>query len=978
MNIAFGRLLKGAINSIAAYEGKTAPAVEADLGAQIGVSGSAIQRYKTGYVPPEPRTVEILAEAAVRRGYLGRAWLERFLEAAGYLSPDALITRLTTASTPAPLAAGEHAALPSGTLIFLFTDIVSSTSLWEQQPQLMERALARHDTLMRQAIITHNGQVFKTVGDAFYALFTTGPDALDAALSAQRAFAVESRHGELPLQVRMALHTGAAQLRDGDYFGPPLNRVARLLAAGHGGQILLSLPTEELVRDHLPEGIDLRDLGEHRLKDLARPERIFQVIASDLPSEFPPLQTLDRYKHNLPPQLTPLIGREAEVRAVCDLLNRGEVRLLTLVGPGGVGKTRLALQAAVEVLDTFRDGVCFVPFAPISDPELVAATIAQALNITTVGDRPLVEQLKAALRTRQQLFLLDNFEQVAGAAPLITEILAAAPDVKVLVTSRVALHLRGEYEYTVPPLRLPDTQHLPALERLTQYEAVQLFIERAKAVRPTFAVTDANAPAIAEICVRLDGLPLAIELAAARIKTFAPQALLPRLEKRLTLLTGGPWDLPVHQRTLRGTIAWSYDLLSVEEQILFTRLSIFAGGCTLAAAELVLSDEGRDEEEDLLLAIFIAPDTVLNGLSALVDKSLLQQLEGLDGEPRFTMLETIREYALERLTASSELRAMQQRHARYYLGLAETTDLYGSQLTSRLQQLDAEHDNFRAALGAVYAAGDAETMLRISGALGRFWDLRGRVSEGRGWLAKALHLSANSRTPARAWVFKAAANLAQTQADYQQAIALHEEGLAIQRAIGQPIAIAAALNDLALAVVALGDYDRAAVLHQESLALARAHDVTFGTSAALANLGCVFYAQGDIQRARVHIEEALTLARRVDNTYAIARGLNCLGNVTYAQGERERARALHQEGLALCQQIADIGSQAIALINLAQIELSEGTSHRAATTTRKHLCSHTSWATGARLHTVWPALRSWPNASSRRSVPRVWREWHRR
>ncbi|HEX5689635.1 MAG TPA: adenylate/guanylate cyclase domain-containing protein, partial [Roseiflexaceae bacterium] len=383
----FGRLLKGAINSIAAYEGKSAPAVEEELGAQIGVAGSAIQRYKAGNLPPEPRAIQILAEAAVRRGFLSRAWLLRFLQAARYPTPETLVAQLADLlgadKTTVPTT------LPSGTLAFLFTDIAGSTMLWEQQPQAMERALGRHDTILRQTIDAYGGQVFKTVGDAFYAVFSTTSDALDAAFAVQRALATEAWGPIGTILVRMAIHVGTAQQRDGDYFGPPLNRVARLLSSGHGGQILLSLSAQELVRDLLPSEVALRDLGEHRLKDLGRPERIFQAVTPDVPSDFPPLRTLDSYRHNLPSQPTPFIGREEDIQVLVDILRRSDTRLLTLTGPGGIGKTRLAIQAAAELLDAFRDGVSFVPLASVHEPDLVLPAIAQVLGVVEAVGRPL-------------------------------------------------------------------------------------------------------------------------------------------------------------------------------------------------------------------------------------------------------------------------------------------------------------------------------------------------------------------------------------------------------------------------------------------------------------------------------------------------------------------------------------------------------------------------------------------------------------
>jgi predicted ATPase len=424
----------------------------------------------------------------------------------------------------------------------------------------------------------------------------------------------------------MALHTGAAEERDGDYFGPPVNRVARLLSAAYGGQVLLSLPAQELVRDQLPTETTLRDLGEHRLKDHFRPERVFQLVSPDLPSDFPPLRTLDTYRNNLPLQPTPLIGREKEVAEVCERLSRPELRLLTLTGAGGTGKTRLALQAAAELTEDFEDGILFVALAAIRDPQLVVGALAGTLGVKEAGGQPLLESLEYYLGEKRMLLLVDNFEHLLEAAPKVSEMLSGAPNLKVLVTSRIPLRLYGEHEYSVPPLALPDPERLPTVETLTHYEAVRLFVERAQAAKADFSVTNDNAPAVAEICYRLDGLPLTIELAAARIKVLSPQKMLERLGNRLKLLTGGARDLPERQRTLRSTIAWSYGLLEEGEKVLFARLSVFAGGRTMEAIEAIC-----DAEDDL-------PVDVLDGLASLIDKSLLKQEEGVGGEPRFVML----------------------------------------------------------------------------------------------------------------------------------------------------------------------------------------------------------------------------------------------------------------------------------------------------------------------------------------------------
>jgi predicted ATPase/class 3 adenylate cyclase len=805
------------------------------------------------------------------------------------------------------------ADLPSGTVTFLFTDIEGSTRLWEQYPQAMPDALARHDALMRQAIAAAAGVVYKVIGDAFQAAFTTAPAACAAALAAQRALTCETWGEVGAVPVRMALHTCAAVPTDGDYRTGALNRLGRLLGAVHGGQIVLSQSTADLARDMLPPDVTLRDLGVRHLRDL-RPEPVFQLVAPDLPADFPPLKTLDRPRHNLPSQPNMLIGRAQEVAAVRERLLCDHVRLVTLTGPGGIGKTRLGEQVAVVLLDDFADGVFFVNLAPISDPGLVAATIAQALEVRERGDQPLRERLKEYLRDKQLLLLLDNFEQVVDAAPLMGELLAAAPRLKALVTSREPLHLAGEHEYAVPPLRLPDPHRLPPLDRLVQYEAVQLFLARAQAVKAGFAVTNENAPAIAEICYRLDGLPLAIELAAARVKLLPPQALLTRLDQRLKLLTGGARDLPARQQTMRAAIDWSYHLLDAQEQTLFARLGVFVGGCTLEAAEAVCSADG-DLRVDMV-----------DGIAALLDQSLLQQIAGLDGEPRFTMLETIREYALERLEASGEAATIRQRHAEYFLELAEVAEpqLYGPAQRTWLRRLEAEHDNLRAVLAwSLSARGDVALGLRLAGAIWHFWNMHGYASEGRGWLERALELSkAAVPPPAVAVCAKALDGLGFLTAllgDRTHASLLIEESLALYREIGDRDGMAGELVSLGRMARDQGDYLRAQTLEEEGLALSMQQETAAGISWALFNLGNVALDQGDTARATGYFQGALDIFRQKGNRLMSGWVQINLGRVACAQGDFVRALPLFEETLALFGELGYRDGVAQVLLDLARV-----------------------------------------------------------
>ena len=633
----------------------------------------------------------------------------------------------------------------------------------------------------------------------------------------------------------------------------------------------------------------------------------------------PAALVLRQTPHNLPAQLTPLIGREEEVGSLQDRLRQHTVRLVTLTGPGGIGKTRLGQQVAQVLLADFPDGVFFVGLASIREPNLVVSTIAQTLGVREVGSTLLLQSVQAHLQGKTTLLLLDNFEQVIDAAPLLIELLTACPDLKMLVTSREVLRVRGEQEFSVPPLRLPDLTQPFGEKTLAQIPALHLFVQRAQAFNPAFTLDSTNARAVAELCVQLDGLPLAIELAAVRIKVLSPQAMLERLGDRFKFLRGGPRDLPDRQRTLQATLDWSYDLLTEAEKPLFRRLAVFVGGCTLEAADQVCNPPNAESVAPLQCEM-------LDGLTSLVDKSLLYQQAGLDGESRFMMLATIREYATARLAEGGEEEELRRLHSSYYLALAEQAKLAlkGGDQALWLHRLETEYDNLRAVLHWATKRKDHALALSLGVALEPFWDSRGYASEGSGWLQEILMQSRGLSTMMRANALNAAGNLAKEQGNYAAARSLHHEALALRRALDDKPGIAGSLGNLGNIARQQGDYATARLLLEECLARFKALGNLRGVAITLLNLGAIVHEQKDYQAARMLYEESLTMHQEIGDQHSVAKLFVNLGNLSAEQDEFTLAHAYYEKGLAIQRQLGDKEGIATTLLNQGITAFEEG------------------------------------------------------
>ena len=811
------------------------------------------------------------------------------------------------------------AAAPAGAVTFLFTDIEESGHLRQRLSGRYAAILAEYGRVVRTAAQTRGGRQVGASGEALLFAFPRPTPAVATAVAAQRVIVTHAWPEGAGPWVRMGLDAGALPYSGSVRVGLHEYPGAAIGLTGHGGQILLSEATRRLIGEDPPPGVTFRDLGGHRLRDLRRVDRLFQVLHPDLRARFPPPKALDVLPNNLPAQLTSFIGREGEFTELRGLL--AGTRLLTLTGAGGCGKTRLALQLAADVLDEYEDGVWLVQLASLSDPALVPQAVAAALGVREQPGGSLLETLRVHLRPKALLLVLDNCEHaVAVCADLAASLLEACPDLRILVTSRQRLGVGGELSYRVSSLSLPVPRRDPPVDRLVQYEAVRLFVERAAFSRPGFRLARDNAETVVQTCQRLDGIPLAIELAAARVNALSVGEIASRLDDRFRLLTtGNRAALPRHQ-TLRAAMDWSYDLLSPKERAVLRRLSVFAGGCTLEAAEAVCAGKRIKEHE------------ILDLLAQLVDKSLVSA-ETLGGEVRYRMLETVRQYGQDRLLASGEAAEVRTRHRTWYLGLAERGDarMRGPEEMMWLGRLEVEHDNLRTALGwSTTEADDAETTLRLAASMLRFWDYHTHWAEGRKWLETALAGSRDIKSTIRVKALWGQGGQAWRQGDYGRAMVLCDESLALARDLGDLAVIVEALRWRGLVAVRQGDFDAATALYEESLELSKKLEDKWSMAAVLAQMGSMARQRGYYAKAVVLCEESLGIFRTLGGKRAIAYALRLTGHAVRMQGDLERAAGLYRESLALFGKTEDKWVATECIEGLALVASAQGKHERAA------------------------------------------------
>ena len=798
------------------------------------------------------------------------------------------------------------------TLTFLFTDIEGSTSKWEEQPEQMAQAVGRHDALLRDAVHAHGGHIVKTTGDGIYAAFATPADGLLAVIEIQLALLDPATTSGLGLRVRCGLHSGPVHARDNDYFGSTINRTARIMNAAHGGQILVSQAVAEQVRDGVSAGVELKALGTVRLKGLSTAEAVFQVVHPRLYQNFPALRELEATPNNLPQQLTSFVGREREREEIEEIL--GGTRLLTLLGMGGLGKTRLSLQVGTSVMDVYPDGVWFIDLQTIRDDSLVASETSRVLGVREEPGRPLMQTLCAHLKSRKLMLIVDNCEQVIDTcAALVNAILRAAPEVRVIATSRIALRVPGEQTYVVQPLPVPMRN--AGLDALSKSPAVQLFVERAKLHKPSFALNEREAPAVAELVFRLEGIPLALELAAARVRSLTVADINKRLNDRYKILTGGDRTLQARQQTLRALVDWSYDLLEEDEQILLARLSVFAGGFGLEAVETICGSEPLD------------PVDVLDLITSLVEKSLLRVVESDEGA-RYRMLETIRDYAREKIIMRDEQVKLATGHCEYFLAMATESNrgMEGPDEAQWTRKLEEALDDMRAAIALSLNGGaDPTDSVRFESALMGFWILRGYVSEGRNYVKASLALPAvREHEAARGHALYVGAALADSQGFHAEAQRLLEECLELHRKLDNRFEIAATLSTRSVVMLHAGQANEARKDESEAVGIFRQLEHRVGEAMALLHLGEIEAYEGNDADARRYLEQAISIAREIGYAEVEGESELVLGQVEFGAANTDGAIERLTRSLEVCQESEDKRGQASATWWLGKVDLREG------------------------------------------------------
>ncbi len=820
-----------------------------------------------------------------------------------------------------------EAGLPEGTVTLVFTDIEGSTGLLQTLGDRYPGVLADHHALVRGAFARHGAFERGSAGDGLYFVFPTARAAVQAAVEGQLALAAHPWPDGLALRDRMGLHTGEPQTATEGYVGLDVHRAARICAAGHGGQILISRTTRDLIADEPGSGIGMIDLGTHRLRSLDAPIRLYQVTAPGLARDFPPPRTADAPRNNLQLEVTSFIGREREIEQATAMLEQSP--LLTLTGPGGVGKTRLGIRLARLLLGRFEDGVWLVECGALTDPDLVLPTVVAVFGLTEPTGRSLLATVVDHLKGKRLLLLLDDCDPVlAECADLAEAVMRACSTVRIIVTSREALGVPGEAILPIASLATPDAGPVVRARDLDEVDACRLFVERARAVEPTFAVSDQNARSVAQLCRRLDGMPLAIELAAARVRTLPVEQIAARLDDRFRLLTGGSRTALARHQTLRATIDWSYDLLTPAERALLRRLSVFAGGATLEAAEAVCAGEAVEAMD------------VLDALGRLVEKSLVFT-DPTAAEARFRLLETVREYARGRLVEAGEAAETMRRHRDWYLAMVDRASqafFQGPEPVEWLRRLDREHDDLRAAIEwSLGEPGEGPAGLRMASGLWRYWEIRGHLTEGRALLEQTAAAAGGEISPLRANAFTGAGNLAFMQGDLRAAATFHEASLALHREMGNRQSVAYAANNLANTALQLGDHERARALYEETIAACRAIGDDRGAAFGAINLADVASRQGDLDAAQALHAEILATIRARGDRWTEAFALDTFAQTAGRAGERETARSLHVEALAILEELGDRRGVARVLTHLAELALSGDDTPRARDLFRRSL-----------------------------------------